>query len=226
MLMQALTPPVVLFDLEEDVIFLRLHMTLKRVLQQIVDYPPILDFVRRVIEANFRGEKKVIKSELLGREGQILDLPCGTGIFSPLFPDATYTGIDLGEHYVLRARKQFPQKKFLVGDALDLKFPDKSFDSVLTIGFLHHLDPPEVLKSLAEIHRVLKPGGIFLLIEDCPTRSRWNVFGRFLQAWDAGGRIRERGYYEDLLKEKFTLQKSYPLTAGLWDYGVFVCRKG
>jgi ubiquinone/menaquinone biosynthesis C-methylase UbiE len=194
-------------------------------LHRIIDYPPILDTFRKIVEANFRAEKDVIRKELLGHEGKILDLPCGTGIFSPLFPDATYTGIDLGEHYVLRARKQFPKKKFLVGSALHLQFPDKSFDSVLTIGFLHHLDPPEVLKSLSEIHRILKPGGTFLLIEDRPVSAKWNIVGKFLQSLDAGGRIREMEYYEKLLREKFTVKKSYPLRAGVWEYGVFVSEK-
>lgn len=191
-------------------------------LQRIIDYPPILDFVRRIIEANFRGEKAVIRRELGDRHGSILDLPCGTGIFAPLFPDASYTGVDLGEKYVLRAKRRHPAKNFLVMDALHLQFPDHTFDSVLTIGFLHHLDEPEVLQSLSEIHRVLKPGGKFLLIEDCPTRSKWNFLGRFLQGQDAGGKIRPMEYYERVLRDQFTLEKSYPMRAGVWDYGVFL----
>ncbi len=191
-------------------------------LHRIIDYPPILDFVRKIIEANFRSEKAVIARELGVAHGSLLDLPCGTGLFSPLFPDSAYTGVDLGEKYVARAQKKYPRKKFLVGDALDLQFPEAHFDSVLTIGFLHHLDEADVKRALSEIHRVLKPGGKFLLIEDCPTRSRWNILGRFLQSHDAGGRIRSMEYYERVLREKFTMEKSYPMRAGVWDYGVWV----
>ena len=191
-------------------------------LHRIIDYPPILDLMRRIIEANFRAEKKVIARELGSNPGSLLDLPCGTGLFSPLFPDSDYTGVDLGEKYVQRAQKKFLSKKFLVGDALNLAFPDAHFDAVLTIGFLHHLDEADIVRSLSEIHRVLKPGGKFLLIEDCPTRSKWNFLGRFLQSQDAGGRIRPMAYYEQVLLPKFTLEKSYPMRAGVWDYGIFL----
>jgi len=42
-------------------------------------------------------------------------------------------------------------------DATSLVFPDSTFDVVYTFGVLHHI--PEVEKAVAEIHRVLKPGG-------------------------------------------------------------------
>lgn len=195
---------------------------LKRLLLKIVDYPPILDLVRRIIEANFREEREVIRQEFDSFSGSVLDVPCGTGIFAPLFTDAQYTGVDLGEKYILRARRRFPTKRFLVGDARDLPFPDASFDNILVIGFLHHLTDGEVDRALSEMQRVLKTGGTLLLIEDCPTRSRLNVPGCFLQSLDAGGRIRSTEYYEKVLRGKFVIEKSYPMRAGLWDYSVFV----
>lgn len=198
---------------------------LKRLLQRVVDYPPILDVVRRIIEADFRKEREVIRREFGSMKGNVLDIPCGTGLFSPLFSADAYTGVDLGEKYVQRARKRYPDKKFLVGDACALPFPDASFTRILVIGFFHHLEEPAIARSIKEFHRMLKSNGMLLLIEDAPTRSSWNVLGRLLQSLDQGGRIRPAEYYASMLQKFFTIEKEYPLRAGLWDYTVFLLRK-
>jgi SAM-dependent methyltransferase len=50
----------------------------------------------------------------------------------------------------------------LQGDATSLAFPDGAFDVVYSFGVLHHI--PEVERAVAEIHRVLKPGGELLVM--------------------------------------------------------------
>lgn len=168
----------------------------------------------------------MIRRELGSLNGSVLDLPCGTGIFSTLFEDWRYTGVDLDERYLAHAQRKFPSKRFLRMDALALQFPDASFDAVLVVGFLHHLTEQEVQQALREMHRVLKREGTCLLIEDCPVRSRWNIFGRFLQSLDVGGRIRSTAYYAAALEQEgFRIVRSYPVRAGLWDYSVFVLRR-
>jgi len=52
------------------------------------------------------------------------------------------------------------------GDALSLNFPDRSFDAAVSITVLHHV--PTYEKAIAEAARVLKRGGIFLIVDfDC-----------------------------------------------------------
>lgn len=54
----------------------------------------------------------------------------------------------------------------VVGDVTDLGvFPDATFDAVMASNLLEHLDHPEVDRCLAEVHRVLRPGGHLLLIQ-------------------------------------------------------------
>ena len=197
---------------------------LRRLLLRAAGFPPLWDAARRLIEANFRSHKKVIARELATTGGAVLDIPCGTGMFSPLFPDSEYTGADLDQSYIARARRQFPRKTFEVRDALDLSYTDGSFAALLVIGFLHHLSDEAVPCALSELRRVLAHDGTLLLIEDCPTRSRWNLPGKILQSMDAGDRIRGPEWYEPVLGRDFDVARSYPMTSGVWDYFVYVLR--
>jgi ubiquinone/menaquinone biosynthesis C-methylase UbiE len=54
----------------------------------------------------------------------------------------------------------------LQGDAAVLPFPDRTFSSAIAILMLHHLRSRELQdRAFAEIHRVLRPGGIFLAFD-------------------------------------------------------------
>ena len=187
--------------------------------------PAIWDWARSVIEAGHFGERKAIVNGLERRDGDVLDVPCGTGIFSDLFGDDGYIGADLDERLLRHARKKFPTKKFERADALDLPYDDERFDTVLVIGFLHHIELELVPKALDEVQRVLRPGGKFLLIEDHPTRDGWNVIGRLLQRLDDGGMIRTTATYLPLLEERFRVDEHRPMRAGLWDYTVYCCSR-
>jgi SAM-dependent methyltransferase len=68
-------------------------------------------------------------------------------------------GVDVAEAMVERARRRCPGLSFVVGDALQLPFPDTSFDAItMNFGILH-VSRPEV--ALAEAGRVLAAGGRF-----------------------------------------------------------------
>jgi SAM-dependent methyltransferase len=90
---------------------------------------------------------------------RVLDLGCGTGQSRQLYAEhaAEYTGVDLAEAALARARARFPQDRWLCGDARELPFPDASFDLVAFSSVLHHIEDFET--ALREAHRVLVPGG-------------------------------------------------------------------
>jgi ubiquinone/menaquinone biosynthesis C-methylase UbiE len=106
------------------------------------------------------------------REGwpkaRMLDLGVGAGrttwVFSPLV--AEYIGVDSVPKMVDQCRGLFREtesRRFLVADAVDLsRFQTHYFDVVLfSYNGLDHLDLPDRTTALSEIHRVLKPGGVF-----------------------------------------------------------------
>ncbi|MDD5109766.1 MAG: class I SAM-dependent methyltransferase [Patescibacteria group bacterium] len=108
------------------------------------------------------------------KNSQVLDVGCGNGRLVELFAHhaVTYTGIDASEGQVTWARKNHPVGRFMVGDTLQLPFPDASFDAVFMIAVLHHI-PSRALRqrALQEVRRVLKPGGVFIM-------TNWDYFNR------------------------------------------------
>ena len=91
-------------------------------------------------------------------EDHILEVGCGAGHVLGKVACGTLTGVDLSEALLERAQQRLGDRAaILKGDAAALPFPDASFDKVFCTEVLEHvLDPAQVL---AEIRRVLKPGG-------------------------------------------------------------------
>lgn len=107
-------------------------------------------------------------------ENEILEIGSGQGTDGLLMcrrlrPGGRYIGLDHSEMSVANARRFAEdlrsvlqvQPEFRVGDARDLPFEDGSIGAVYSMGVLHHVDDTE--KTIAEAHRVLKPGGSFYL---------------------------------------------------------------
>jgi demethylmenaquinone methyltransferase/2-methoxy-6-polyprenyl-1,4-benzoquinol methylase len=97
----------------------------------------------------------------------VLDLCCGGG-------QATYflcqhsnhvTGLDGSPRSLQRAQAYAPQATYVQGFAEAMPLPDAQFDLVHTSAALHEMDPEQLGQILQEVHRVLKPGGIFTLID-------------------------------------------------------------
>jgi SAM-dependent methyltransferase len=103
---------------------------------------------------------------------RVLEVGCGPGRLSILLArrhGLDVTGLDLDPAMVERARanaarsaEQHGRKpSFLVGDVASLAFPDRSFDLVVSTLSMHHWADP--MAGLAEIGRVLRPGGLALV---------------------------------------------------------------
>jgi methionine biosynthesis protein MetW len=131
--------------------------------------------LRRLIEAHIPAASKV------------LDFGCGDGGTAGkviLERGCNYTGVDVSEKAIRHARHRGLDAK-LIDDAASLPFEEESFDAVLAIEVLEHLFLPQL--AVAEVHRVLKPRGVFVLSVpnvaywrrrlDLAVLGRWNPFG-------------------------------------------------
>ena len=109
----------------------------------------------------------------LAPEGRVLDVGCGPGRIAvrlaKVAPAARVVGIDVLPDMIDRASAHAvragvaDRTEFRVADVAALPFPDDSFDVAISTFSLHHWPDPKV--GLAEVYRVLKPGGVALIYE-------------------------------------------------------------
>lgn len=105
------------------------------------------------------------------KKPRILDVACGTGDMIRCMMKrlekrgvpARFYGLDCSERMLEIAKKKVPFAELKVGNAEDIPFPDRSFDLVSVAFGLRNFSERE--KAISEIHRVLKQGGILLLLE-------------------------------------------------------------
>ncbi|MBP5445699.1 MAG: class I SAM-dependent methyltransferase [Acholeplasmatales bacterium] len=97
---------------------------------------------------------------------KILDLGAGTGKYSLYLDSLGYdvTAVELVKHNLKYITMKNPNIKAFLGNALDLKFKDESFDFIIMFGPIYHLiDKDEKIKALNEAKRVLKKDGIIFI---------------------------------------------------------------
>lgn len=101
---------------------------------------------------------------------EVLDLGCGIGNYAGLLGDqvAGYCGVDVSGKCVEVARERHPRHAFADYDGIRLPHATARFDAVFAVCVFHHIAPGDRAAVLAEIRRVLKPGGLFVMFEHNP----------------------------------------------------------
>ena len=130
------------------------------------------------LEAIFHRNRAWVVRRLGRRYGSapFLDAGCGTGLNLRHLP-AGSTGIDINPRNVAIVRERLPNQRVVEGDVETMPFEDGAFNTVLCTEVLEHV--PDTTKAIAEIRRVLRPGGVF--IGSTPARSPiWRL--RFLSS--------------------------------------------
>jgi len=116
------------------------------------------------LRANRRADYLIKMGNFLSSD-KILEIGCGTGLFTEKVFNATHaciTAIDISEELLEHAREKMPDIEFKQEDAMNLTFPDNNFEGVFGSSIIHHLD---MEKAIKEIYRVLKPGGSIVFAE-------------------------------------------------------------
>jgi len=116
------------------------------------------------------------RRQFRGLTGDVLDVACGTGEnFKYLRTASSITAFDLSPAMVAEARKRAGQLRMridmTVGDAQQMPFPDRHFDTVLSaFSSCTFLD---YVAAFREMARVVKPGGRILLVEHGRSSVGW-----------------------------------------------------
>jgi ubiquinone/menaquinone biosynthesis C-methylase UbiE len=132
---------------------------------------PTYDLLTRVLGMNRMYDTLIAQAELA--DGlRVLEIGCGTGNLTVrakrAAPGAELTGTDPDPLALARAQRKargLTGIRFERAYAQELPFADGEFDRVLSSMMLHHLDDDVKAAAAAEIHRVLRPGGSFHIVD-------------------------------------------------------------
>ena len=146
--------------------------------------PRLIDLVMRNRALTAYRQRLVPKAE-----GRVLEIGVGSGLNLPFYSDQVSHVIGLDPSFELlemawdAAKRSAMPVSLLNGSAGAIPLPDKSIDTVVTTWTLCSI--PEVERALAEVRRILRPGGAFLFVEHGlapePGVQRWQH--RLTPAW-------------------------------------------
>jgi demethylmenaquinone methyltransferase / 2-methoxy-6-polyprenyl-1,4-benzoquinol methylase len=141
---------------------------------------PVYDAMNRLMTAGLdRSWRRATVDAVVTPGDRVLDACCGTGDLAIAAARAggKVTGIDFSRPMLERARRKAPDIEWVEGDALALPFGDASFDAA-TVGFgARNLSDLE--RGLAELRRVLRPGGRVAILEITTPQGLLAPFYRF-----------------------------------------------
>jgi demethylmenaquinone methyltransferase/2-methoxy-6-polyprenyl-1,4-benzoquinol methylase len=158
------------------------------------DIYPTYDLVNRIFTfgRDRSWRKKAVKACLRNQPGSVIDVCTGTGDFILEVAGASasgvaLTGYDFSADMLNEARRKqemkkgrkLPRIRFVEGDVGQMPFEDNSFDAMgITFGIRNLVyENSNARKHLAELLRVLKPGGRFVILESSkPGNMAWRMF--------------------------------------------------
>lgn len=143
---------------------------------------PLYDPLQKLLGADASRREMLERAELAAGQ-RVLEIGCGTGSLllqlAAWQPGLELVGLDPDPKALARARRKCEQRGVAVrldtGFADALPYPDRHFDRVFSSFMFHHLDASARPATLAEVRRVLRPGGSLHLLDfgssGAPTRG-------------------------------------------------------
>jgi ubiquinone/menaquinone biosynthesis C-methylase UbiE len=186
--------------------------------------PALFDRLNAAFERRFGEKRRLVLEPAAGR---VLEIGAGTGWSFGHYPDSVTEIVALEPNDGMRARGERRAAesgrpvRFVPESAEELPFEDDSFDWAVSMAVLCTV--PDAARALAEIRRVLKPGGALLFVEhvrsESPRLARWQ--DRLERPWgivaqgchpnrDTVGALRAAGFKVELV-ERGELQLAPPI---------------
>jgi demethylmenaquinone methyltransferase/2-methoxy-6-polyprenyl-1,4-benzoquinol methylase len=140
---------------------------------------PVYDVMNRAMTLGLDQRWRRLAVRLVVRPGdRVLDGCCGTGdlAIAAQRAGADVVGLDFSPAMLERARRKAPELEWIQGDLLELPFEDASFDAA-TVGFGVR-NVADLERGLAELRRVLRPGGRLAILEITTPRGLLKPFYR------------------------------------------------
>lgn len=122
-----------------------------------------------------RAKTDLLRERLTARgfeltDKHVLDVGCGIGLMhdllNPMF--GVVTGVDVSAESVAEASARHPLNVYRAYDGKRLPYDDCAIDMALTVCVIHHVPVAQWPAFVAEMRRVVRPGGIVCIIEHNP----------------------------------------------------------
>jgi SAM-dependent methyltransferase len=197
---------------------------MESLLHRFVAIPAVYDFSQWMAGASICRKIMLEEYASLPSSGHALDVGGGTGLSRPLLPEKwSYCCLDPDPQKLDGFRAKFPRDQSIEASGCEIPMPDSSFDLCLMNAVSHHLTHEELKKSLAEIGRVLRPGGSFLLSD-----AVWNPAnfrGRLLWSVDRGSFPKTEEALQTHLAGHFSIARKRRWKVH-HEYALFWCQSG
>jgi arsenite methyltransferase len=140
--------------------------------------------------------RRLVREAVAAQPGEhVLDVGCGPGFYvkellDEVGVDGSVTGVDVSRAMLAVAAKRVDghdNVAFYEAEATTLPGPDGEFDAAISVQVLEYV--PDIAGALAQIHRVLRPGGRIVIWDVDWTTVSWHTadharMRRMLDAWD------------------------------------------
>jgi len=134
-------------------------------------YQWLYDGISRIAALSVGGEARFRQLALEGLsiepDTKVLDLCCGSGQTTQFLVKRSQniTGLDASPLSIRRAKQNVPEAEYVEAFAEKMPFEDDSFDLIHTSAAMHEMESEQLRQILQEVYRVLKPGGVFAMVD-------------------------------------------------------------
>jgi 2-polyprenyl-3-methyl-5-hydroxy-6-metoxy-1,4-benzoquinol methylase len=160
--------------------------------------------------ASPRSADVLINEYIKPRNGlSFLDVGCGPASILDLLPNISYVGIDQNENYINYATTKYGAKGTFICAGVD-QLNDhgfETFDRIIIIGVMHHLDDTQLTKLMKSLKDRLNPKGT-LITFDPAYEDKQNLIAKFLAKNDRGKFVRTKDQYLKFIKSAFSVERA------------------
>jgi len=138
-------------------------------------------------------------------ESNILDIGCGPGYILNYLPKTVnYIGFDINQSYVNHAKAKFGRSGRFYCRFFDAEVAQElhPIDLVMMNGVLHHLSDSELVGTLSNVRKALRPGGILFSLDGCYQKHQ-SGFRKWMLDNDRGNFVRDEAGYRAVLSKVF-----------------------
>lgn len=180
-------------------------------LSSLLELPAGYRLFERMVGGEFAWRTYLAKYVKPAPGNKVLDIGCGPADILNYLPAVNYTGLDISPEYIRWAKKHFGSRgRFLCGDVgkATLEGEQGTFDLVLAIGVIHHLDDAQAARLFDLAGSALRPTGYLATYDGCRVPQQSSI-ARWLLARDRGKFIRTREEYLRLARTRFSSVEPY-----------------